>query len=67
MIFADDNFGVYEMESDADLEETLEFYEYCARNSVEKECQGCGRTVKILPQYAYCNSCAEKIEQGFDL
>ncbi len=65
VIYADDNFGAWDM--DDDPEGNLEFYEYCQRESVEKECVGCGRTVRILPQYAYCDSCATKREQGFDI
>ena len=59
----DDNFGHYNIEDDDDLE----FYEQMQRESVEKKCKGCGRTVRIRPQYAYCNSCAEKIERGEDV
>lgn len=68
-MYYDDNFGEWEgMDpSHPDFEDNMWFYEHCARNSVEKECAGCGRTVKILPQYAYCDSCATKIEQGWDL
>ena len=58
--YYDDNYGHYEIES----EEDIEFYHRTQRQSVRKKCQGCGRMVKIKPEYGYCNSCAEKIEQG---
>jgi hypothetical protein len=64
MNYYDDNFGHW---SDMDQEENREFYNYVQRHSIEKECRGCGRTVKIMPDYAYCNSCADKIERGMDL
>jgi len=40
------------------------FYEDTQRNSVEKECKGCGKTVKIKHDYAYCNNCADAMERG---
>jgi len=43
------------------------FYREMQRRSVRKKCQGCGRMVKIKPDYGYCNSCADKIERGFDV
>lgn len=61
--YYDDNFGFYDM-SEA---ETAEFYEQVQRESIEKECEGCGRQVRIRPGYAYCNSCAERLERGEDL
>lgn len=62
-IYYDDNFGHYDIESDEDVE----FYFQMQARSVEKTCQGCGRTVKIDPKYAYCNTCADKLERGMDL
>lgn len=62
-LFYDDNYGWWEME-DAD---DYEHYRRTQRDSVMKKCKGCGKRVKILPQYAYCNTCATKIEQGWDL
>jgi hypothetical protein len=32
-----------------------------------KTSQGCGKQVRILPKYAYCNRCAELREQGYDV
>lgn len=61
--FYDDNFGAWEIED----EEDIEFYHRVQAESVEKICDGCGRTVKLRPDYGYCNSCATKIEQGWDL
>lgn len=62
-IHADDNFGVWDDMEDPD---TQEFYKRVQQHSVEKECVGCGRIVKILPQYDVCDSCATKREQGWD-
>lgn len=62
MSFYDDNFGHWNMDDDDDLE----FYNQVQRQSVSKKCEGCGRTVRILPHYAYCNSCADKIERGME-
>lgn len=61
--YYDDNFGHWHM----DDPETLAFYHNVQKRSVKKKCQRCGRMVKILPQYAICNSCAEKIEKGLDV
>ena len=63
-IYVDDNFGVWH---DMDDDENREFYARVQKESVYKKCRGCGRRVRILPQYAYCNSCAEKIERGAEL
>jgi hypothetical protein len=60
--FYDDNFGRYEI----DGEDDVEFYNEMQRLSVRKKCQGCGRMVKIKRDYAYCNSCAEKRERGWE-
>lgn len=61
--FVDDNFGTYEIES----EEDVEFYRRVQERSVKKKCRGCERMVKLLPHYAYCDSCARKREQGYDI
>jgi hypothetical protein len=61
--YYDDNFGFYEIES----EEDIEFYHQMQRMSVRKKCKGCGRMVKIKRDYAYCNACATRLEQGGDL
>jgi len=62
-IFVDDNFGTWDMEDEDDMD----FYRQVQEQSVEKTCQGCGCTVRILPQYGFCNSCADRLERGFDL
>jgi len=64
--YYDDNFGHWGDESD-DPEERETFRRHVERSSVEKKCQGCGRMVRIMPQYAYCDSCATKIERGEDV
>lgn len=61
--YYDDNFGAWEIES----EEDLEFYRQVQNENVEKRCEGCGRTVRIRPDYYICNSCAETLERGGDL
>ena len=60
--YCDDNFGVWDIQDDSDLD----FYHQVQRESVVKKCQGCGRRVKLRPDYGYCNSCADKRERGFD-
>lgn len=69
MVYFDDNFGAWEgMDpGDPDFEDNLEFYRRVQAESVEKECLGCGRTVRIRPEYGYCNSCADARERGFDI
>jgi hypothetical protein len=62
--FYDDNFGEWE---DMDDPDSREFYAQIQKTNVLKKCQGCGRRVRIQPQYAYCNSCATKLERGMDL
>jgi len=62
-IFVDDNYGTWDMDEDG----SEEFYFHTQKTNVEKECEGCGRLVKIQPQYGYCNSCAERLERGLDL
>ena len=61
--YYDDNYGYWEGMDDPDMQE---FYRETQRASVLKKCEGCGRKVKIRPDYAYCNSCATKREQGWD-
>lgn len=61
--YYDDNFGEYRIECDEDIQ----FYHQMQRTSVRKKCKGCGHIVRIQPQYAYCNSCADKMERGMDL
>lgn len=59
----DDNYGFYE---NSDDEETFEFYKQVQKNSVWKKCSKCGRKVRIRRDYSICNSCAERIERGWD-
>ena len=61
--YYDDNFGFYEIDSAEDVA----FYEQNQEASIEKTCQGCDRKVKLLPHYAYCNSCADILERGGEL
>ena len=62
--YYDDNFGHWDGMDDPEM---VEFYHQVQRESVEKKCVGCGKLVRIRPNYAYCNSCAERIERGEDL
>jgi len=63
-IYYDDNFGEWEGMDDPDM---VDFYHEMQDRSVLKKCEGCGRQVKIDPKYAYCDSCATKREQGWDI
>lgn len=63
MTYIDDNFGTYEIQDESDIE----FYHEIQATNVTKKCRGCGRIVKIQPQYAYCDSCATRLENGADL
>ena len=56
----DDNFGMWDMRG----EETMAFYRYVQKHSVEKECADCGDIVRIMPDYAICNNCASARENG---
>ena len=62
-IYHDDNFGTW---NDMDDPEMVSFYHQCQRTNVTKKCQGCQEMVNIQPHYAYCNSCADKIERGME-
>jgi hypothetical protein len=62
--YYDDNFGFWE---DMDDPDNQEFYRRTQKTNVRKKCKGCNRIVRIQPQYAYCNSCADKIEKGMDI
>jgi hypothetical protein len=62
--YHDDNFGQWE---DMDDPDNVEFYREVQRTNVKKRCEGCHEMVNIQPHYAYCNSCADKIERGQDL
>jgi hypothetical protein len=61
--YYDDNYSHWEGMDDPDM---VDFYHETARASVWKKCCGCGRKVKIKPDYAYCNACADKLERGGD-
>lgn len=61
----DDNYGYYEVDPGEDPADVRRFYDSVQRRSVWKDCDGCGRRVKILPEYGYCNSCAEARENGW--
>lgn len=65
--FYDDNFGFWEDMDGPDGEENREFYSRVQKTNVRKKCKGCNRWVRIQPHYAYCNSCADKIEKGMDI
>jgi hypothetical protein len=54
--YYDDNFGHWDIEDQDDID----FYHQVQRENVEKRCRGCGQMVRIRPEYAYCNSCAEE-------
>lgn len=60
--YYDDNYGHYEIES----QEDIDFYHQVQRESVWKKCKNCGRRVKIKRDYSICNSCADRIEKGYD-
>lgn len=60
--YYDDNFGHYDIDSDDDVE----FYHQVQRESRLKTCAGCGCKVRLRPDYAYCNSCADKRERGME-
>jgi hypothetical protein len=62
-MYYDDNFGQWNDMNDPDM---IEFYHQVQAESIEKECQQCGRLVRLRPDYAICNSCADKIERGYD-
>jgi|TARA_Y100000310_G_scaffold50681_2_gene46731 hypothetical protein len=61
--YYDDNFGRYDIET----EEDIEFYRYMQQTNIKKFCVGCGMSVQIQPQYAYCNGCADRQERGGDV
>ena len=61
-IYADDNFGIYHIEDEYDLD----FYHQVQSESVWKNCAACGQSVKLRPDYGICNSCAEILERGGD-
>ena len=58
----DDNYGFYS--DDDDPIERAKFYEMVQKDSVEKICDMCERTVTPRRSYKTCNSCMEKLEKG---
>lgn len=60
--YYDDNFGTWDMQDEDDVHH----YHRTQETNVFKKCKGCGRKVRIQPDYAYCNSCADKRERGMD-
>jgi hypothetical protein len=58
--YHDDNYGYWEDMDDPDM---VDFYHQVQRESVEKECQSCGRRVRLRPDYAICSSCADRAER----
>lgn len=63
MNYYDDNYGHW---TDMDDPENVEFYHKVQKESVWKKCEKCGKKVKLRKDYSICNSCAEKIERGWD-
>jgi hypothetical protein len=63
-MYYDDNFGHWDDMDDPDMRE---FYHQVQEESQPTECQGCGGTFNLRPGYGYCNSCADKREQGWDI
>ena len=61
--YYDDNFGHWE---DMDDQDKIDFYHRVQKESVWKKCRRCGRKVKIRPDYAICNTCADALESGLD-
>lgn len=61
--YYDDNFGEWD---GMDEPEMVEFYHKTQKQSVLKTCAGCGRKVRIKPEYDVCSACADKREQGGD-
>ena len=65
MSYYDDNYGWWEGSDDP--ESDAWFRDHVQRSSVEKTCAGCGRKVRLMPDYDVCDSCATKREAGWDL
>ncbi len=67
-MYYDDNYGVWEgmEEGNPDREDNIAFYKQVQKESVRKKCKRCDKWVRIRPDYAICNSCADKIERGYD-
>ena len=54
------NFGFWEI--DGQVEQA--FFEYIQRQSVQKTCDRCERTVRLLPSKTLCASCVTALEFG---
>lgn len=61
--YYDDNYGHWEGMDDPEMRE---FYHKVQKDSVWKKCTKCGKKVKLRRDYAICNSCADKMEKGWD-
>jgi hypothetical protein len=63
------------MDYDYDDEDTLgydcdddrSYQRLLAREGVERQCCYCDATFIGMPDHGVCNSCADKLEQGWDL
>lgn len=60
--YYDDNFGHYDISDQDDID----FYKKIQKESRLKTCRGCGRKVRLRPDYSICNSCADRAERGMD-
>jgi hypothetical protein len=60
--YHDDNFGCYDIQDEDDIA----FYRKVQKESRLKTCRGCNRKVRLRPDYAICNSCADRAERGMD-
>jgi hypothetical protein len=59
--YYDDNYGHWDDMDDPDM---VAFYHKVQAESVRKRCSCCNRIVKIRPEYAVCNACADAQERG---
>ena len=59
----DDNFGEWDIRHQDDLD----YYYTVQQLSVIKRCATCNGHVRLLPHYAYCSPCLDKIERGEDI
>ena len=58
----DENYGQWTIESPEDIAH----YRKVQKESRRKRCQGCARMVRLRPDYALCNACADRQERGWD-
>jgi hypothetical protein len=54
------NFGFWEI--DEQVEQA--FFEYIQRQSIQKTCDRCDRTVQLMPSKTLCASCVTALEFG---